>query len=82
MDADGPLISGALAQDVEIVSRPTRDGSPVRRNYLLGLLGPGAVETVLDPGRDVVTQRLIRFNGGVLTDQCGQAIESLVYGRL
>ena len=34
------------------------DGSPARRAFLLSRLGPGSVETILDPGIDVVTQRL------------------------
>ena len=36
-------------------------------------LGTGAVETVLDPGKDVVVERL-KVNG-VLSQQCGQAID-------
>ena len=48
------------------------DGSPARREYLRGLLGPGAVETVLDPGRKVVVDRL--SINGVLSQQCGQAV--------
>ena len=49
------------------------DGSPRRREYLRGLLGPGAVETVLDPGREVVAQRL--SVDGRLSDQCNEAIQ-------
>ena len=36
------------------------DGAPARREFLLALLGPGAEERVLDPGIDVVTERLSR----------------------
>ena len=72
-------ITGARGMDVEIIATNS-DGAPARRDYLLGLLGPGAVEEVLDPGRAVVRQRL-SVTPGVLTDQCGQAIDRW-YGRL
>ena len=64
--------------DIEIIATNS-DGSPARREYLRGLLGPGAVETVLDPGRAVVEERL--SVNGVLSQQCGQAIDRW-YGRL
>ena len=66
------MISGAREMDVEIIATNS-DGSPARREYLRGLLGPGAVETVLDPGRKVVVDRL--SINGVLSQQCGQAID-------
>ena len=72
------MISGAREMDIEIIATNS-DGSPARREYLRGLLGPGAVETVLDPGRKVVVDRL--SINGVLTDQCGQAVDRW-YGRL
>ena len=65
------MISGAREMDIEIIATNS-DGSPQRREYLRGLLGPGAVETVLDPGKDVVVERL-KVNG-VLSQQCGEAI--------
>ena len=72
------MISGAREMDIEIIATNS-DGSPQRREYLRGLLGPGAVETVLDPGREVVVERL-KVNG-VLSQQCGQAIDRW-YGGL
>ena len=48
------------------------DGAPARREFLLSLLGSDAEERVLDPGRDVVTERL--SVNGVLSEQCGEAI--------
>ncbi len=48
------------------------DGNADRRAFLLGRLGPGAVEHVIDPGVDVVVRRLSGPEG--LTDQCGEAI--------
>ena len=72
------MISGAREMDVEILATNS-DGSPARREHLRGLLGPGAVEVVLDPGRAVVEQRL--SVNGRLSQQCGQAIDRW-YGRL
>ena len=66
------MLSGAREMDIEVIMTNS-DGSPQRREYLRGLLGPGAVETVLDPGKDVVVERL-KVNG-VLSQQCGQAID-------
>ena len=66
------MIAGAERMDIEVIMTNS-DGSPQRREYLRGLLGPGAVESVLDPGRKVVVDRL--SVNGVLSDQCGQAID-------
>ena len=66
------MISGAREMDIEIIATNS-DGSPARREYLRGLLGAGAVETVLDPGRAVVEERL--SVNGVLSQQCGQAVD-------
>ena len=64
------MITGALEMDIEIIATNS-DGSPARREYLRGLLGPGAVEVVLDPGRAVVEERL--SVNGVLSQQCRDA---------
>ena len=72
------MITGAREMDIEIMATNS-DGSPARREYLRGLLGAGAVETVLDPGRKVVVDRL--SINGVLSEQCGEAIDRW-YGRL
>ena len=61
------MITGAQEMDIEIIATNS-NGSPQRREYLRGLLGPGAVETVLDPGRKVVEERL--SINGVLSQQC------------
>ena len=65
------MISGALLMDIEIIATNS-DGSPQRREYLRGLLGPGAVEVVLDPGRAIVEERL--SINGVLSQQCRNGI--------
>lgn len=72
------MLTGAHEMDIEIIATNS-DGSPARREYLRGLLGAGAAETVLDPGRRVVVDRL--SINGVLSEQCGQAIDRW-YGRL
>ena len=71
-------ISGALAQELDIVLTNS-DGDADRRAFLLGRLGPGATEQVINPGIEVVTQRL--SVDGTLSDQCREAI-SRWYGRL
>ena len=43
-----------------------------RRSSLLGLLGPGATEEVIDPGFDVVRDRL--SIDGELSEQCEEAL--------
>ena len=65
------MITGAQEMDIEIIATNS-DGSPARREYLRGLLGPGAVEVVLDPGRAVVEERL--SVNGVLSQQCRDGI--------
>ena len=89
LDADGytlPLaeyvrraaITGALAQGLDVIVTNS-DGDPERRAFLLGLLGPGPEELVLDPGLAVVSERL--SVDGALSDQCRAAIGRW-YGRL
>ena len=55
------------------------DGSPERRALLLSRLGPGATETVVNPGLNIVTQRL--SVDGTLSEQCRGAIQRW-YGRI
>ena len=66
------MITGAQEMDIEIIATNS-DGSPARREYLRGLLGAGAVETVLDPGRSVVEGRLAGSHE--LSHQCRQAVD-------
>ena len=65
------MITAALLMDIEIIATNS-SGSPQRREYLLGLLGPGAFEVVLDPGRAIVEERL--SINGVLSQQCRDGI--------
>ena len=67
------VITGAMERDIDVVVTNS-DGSPERRAFLLSRLGPGAREVVIDPGRDVVTQRLsVEVSG--LSAQCSDAID-------
>ena len=68
------IISGANTRDLNIVATNS-DGDPARRAYLLSLLGEGATERILDPGRDVVIARLADTVSGELSADCGQAID-------
>ena len=71
-------ISAALVREVfPIVTNS--DGSQGRRQELLGLLGAGSEERVIDPGRSVVEGRL--SVDGELSDDCRTAI-SRWYDRL
>ena len=72
------LISGAIAQELDVVLTNS-DGDTDRRNFLLGRLGPLATERVIDPGLEIVTERL--SVQGTLDPDCAAAI-SRWYGRL
>ena len=50
------------------------DSRGERRRYLLALLGAGAVERVIDPGRAVVSARLAGPGGG-LSEACTAAVD-------
>ena len=73
------VLTGALARDIEVIATNS-DGDPVRREFLLGQLGAGAVERIVDPGIDVVSARLSDPESGVLSDECDSAIRRW-YGR-
>ena len=72
------VIGAAQERGVEVVSTNS-DGSPERRALLLSRLGPGATERIIDPGIQVVTERL--SVDGTLSDQCREAIQRY-YGRV
>ena len=72
------IITAAEEREVEVIVTSS-DGSPARRSFLLGLLGPGATERIVDPGRAIVEARL-QVNG-VLSQNCDEAIRRY-YDRL
>ena len=65
------VITFANDREIDVVATNS-DGDPSRRAYLLSRLGPGAVERVIDPGFDVVTQRLSNPDG-TMDQQCVEA---------
>ena len=68
------IISAAQTRDIYTIATNS-DGNPERLTLLLGLLGAGAVERIVDPGREIVTARLSDPETGDLSDECGQAID-------
>ena len=71
------IITAAVGREIFVIATNS-DGSPDRRQELLGLLGDGATEQIIDPGEDVVRRRL--STKGALSKECGQAIKRW-YGR-
>ena len=67
------VITGAVNRDIGVVVTNS-DGSPERRKFLLERLGPGAKETIIDPGIDVVSARLADSITGELEPECSRAI--------
>ena len=73
-------IRAAREQEVDPIVTNS-DGNRDRRGFLLGLLGPGASERVIDPGIEVVTQRLTIGVNFEPSEQCRKAINRW-YGRV
>ena len=65
------IIRVATERGIDVIATNSI-GDATRRAALLARLGPGATETVIDPGFDVVTERLTGRDG-VLSDQCVEA---------
>ena len=76
------IIREARERELENIIVTNSDGSSRRRQYLLGLLGPGAEERIIEPagGRVTVEARLSRPDG-TLSSQCSEAVQRW-YGRL
>ena len=66
-------ITGAQNRQIYTVLTNS-DGSAARRAMLLDLLGDGATERIVDPGRDVVSARLSDPATGELSDDCENAV--------
>ena len=73
------IITAATENQIEVVVTNS-DGNPTRRNFLLGQMGSGSIERVIDPGIDVVKSRLADASG-LLSVQCTDAVNRW-YGRL
>ena len=74
------IIGAGVARGIQVIATNS-DGDPDRRTFLLGQLGEGARERIVDPGRDVVAARLSDPETGILSDECESAIGRW-YGRL
>jgi len=66
------VISGARSRNIRLVATNS-DGNPARREFLFGLLGPGAIERVFDLGEDVVRARLVEPGAIDLSLECEDA---------
>ena len=70
----------ARERELDVIATNS-DGSPRRRAYLLALLGPLAVERIVDPGRPEVERRLTLEDARGLSEACREAIDRW-YGRV
>ena len=66
------VIRGAAEMDLDVIATNS-DGSPGRRAFMMSRMGPFAIERVMDPGIDIVTQRLSRPDG-TLSQSCVEAM--------
>ena len=73
------IVTAAVARQIRVIATNS-DGDPDRRAFLLGELGDGATERVVDPGRDVVAARLGDPVTGEISPECDAAINRW-YGR-
>ena len=64
-------ITAARERDIHAIVTNS-DGNPERRTALLGYIGPGSSEIVVDPGRSIVEDNL--SIEGELSEQCDDAI--------
>ena len=68
------VITGATSRQIPIIATNS-DGRIERREAILGFLGAGATETIIDPGIDIVQARLADPSTGNLSQQCASAID-------
>ena len=67
------ILTGAVAREIDVIATNS-DGDPARRKFLLGSLGAGATERIVDPGIEVVSARLADPVSGELSEDCAAAI--------
>ena len=66
-------ITASVARGIHVITSNS-DSDLARRSFLLGQLGPGATERVIDPGFEIVISNLQGPNGAT-SEQCRQAVE-------
>ena len=74
------VLTEARERGIPVVATNS-DGSPDRRKFLLGKLGPQAREKVLDPGEEIAKSRLADPQTGELSEDCTKAVGRW-YGRI
>ena len=67
------VITGAVQREIGLIVTNS-DGEIDRRQFLLGQLGEGATERVIDPGREIVIARLSDPMDGAISPECEGAI--------
>ena len=67
------ILRQGIVRDFDVIATNS-DGDPDRRVFLLGELGPGAAEIVIDPGEETVKSRLRDPVTGELSAECEGAI--------
>ena len=73
-------LTAARTRELQVIATNS-DGDAARRAFLLEQLAPGATERVVDPGRQVVEDRLSDPITGELSPECDSAVDRW-YGRL
>ena len=71
------VITAAVNRDIDVIATNS-DGDPDRRAMLLGQLGAGATERIVDPGREVVAARLSDPETGELSGGVRRSDRALV----
>ena len=74
------IISQATQRGIDVVATNS-DGDPRRRQKLLGQLSEGSKEVVVDPGIEVVRARLADPLTGMVSEECGHAINRWYGGK-
>ena len=67
------VITAATNRQIGVICTNS-DGASERRRFLLGQLGAGAVERIVDPGRATVEARLADAATGDVSPECDAAI--------
>ena len=72
------VVTGAVRREIGLIATNSATARSARRQFLLGQLGEGATERVIDPGADIVRARLSDPFDGALSAECDAAINRWV----
>ena len=67
------IITSAQDRQIDVITTNS-DGDPERRELLLMFLGPGATEHVMNPGLEIIRDRLTFDLASEPSEQCQEAI--------